>query len=163
MERFKRNPACVGDLPERYLNLFGLWSVSTEGDEEGRSTRRLGIYRGWVDEIAFHLADKCYYCLEFSPVIVHEAPFSYSKSGKNEVNVSFDIQSETWGLAPMERAVLVKKLFEYNKRDNVHITNGQTYGSFVISNYTKQELQEKRRQEALKKLTEEDKKVLGLI
>lgn len=38
----------------------------TEGDCEGKSTRTLGTYKGWLDEIALHLADKTYYSLTFT-------------------------------------------------------------------------------------------------
>ncbi len=47
---------------------YGIWSVTTEGDCEGRTTTNLGIHQGFVDEIAFKLADKCYYYLRFEPV-----------------------------------------------------------------------------------------------
>jgi len=47
---------------------YGYWSVSTQGDVEGLTVRSFGIYLGYVDEIAFHLADKCYYSLSFRKV-----------------------------------------------------------------------------------------------
>jgi hypothetical protein len=47
-------------------NLYGIWVVTTEGDCEGKSTKTLGCYRGFVDEIAFRLADKAYYALTFT-------------------------------------------------------------------------------------------------
>ena len=36
-----------------------IYFVTTEGDEEGRTTRNLGYFQGNVDDIAFQLADKC--------------------------------------------------------------------------------------------------------
>ena len=44
-----------------YDKVYGLWNVTTEGDCEGRSVRNLGTYEGNIDEIAFALADKCFY------------------------------------------------------------------------------------------------------
>jgi hypothetical protein len=38
-----------------------IWSVTTEGDVEGKSTTNLGTFEGRLDEIAFALADKEYY------------------------------------------------------------------------------------------------------
>ena len=76
----------------------------------------------------------------------------------------------------IEKAVLEKPLIQEVKqmliqlkitacirtrKDGLMEVRSNSLGS--IYGRTKQELQEKRRQEALKKLTEEDKKVLGLI
>ena len=33
-----------------YDNPYGIWEVTTEGDCEGRTTRRLGVYSGYIDE-----------------------------------------------------------------------------------------------------------------
>ena len=46
----------------------GWWKVTTEGDCEGRTTSELGKFYGHVAEIAFHLAAKCYYGLDFYPI-----------------------------------------------------------------------------------------------
>ena len=55
-------------IKEPYNNTYGLWQVTTEGDCEGRSVCNLGVYEGNIDEIAFALADKCCYCLNFRAV-----------------------------------------------------------------------------------------------
>jgi len=47
---------------------YGTWEVSTEGDCEGRSIRRLGTFTGYIDEIAFALARQSGYTLEFKRV-----------------------------------------------------------------------------------------------
>lgn len=46
---------------------IGWWKVTTEDDEEGRTTRELGTFHGHVAEIALHLANKCFYSLRFVP------------------------------------------------------------------------------------------------
>jgi hypothetical protein len=61
-------PEVKKPAPVKPASPVGWWSVSTEGDCEGRSTRQLGTHYGHVAEIAFALADKCYYVLEFKPV-----------------------------------------------------------------------------------------------
>lgn len=52
-------------MRQEYSN-YGTFEVTTEGDCEGRSVRHLGTFTGYIDEIAFALADKCYYSLRFS-------------------------------------------------------------------------------------------------
>lgn len=46
--------------------LYGVWEVTTEGDCEGRSTMSLGVFEGWIDEVALSLADKAMYNLFIS-------------------------------------------------------------------------------------------------
>ena len=161
----KTVPTYVSELPEDYQNLYGLWKVTTEGDEEGRTTKSLGIYEGWVDEIALYLSDKCYYSLTFTAYHINKVPVSsnYIKKDKAQVNVKFDIDSKTWDLSAHDRAQLISNLFAANNRVNVKIEEGGTYAGFVVSNYTEAEIQERRRQKALAKLTDEDKLVLGLL
>ena len=50
-----------------YNNAYGLWEVTTEGDCEGKSTRKLGVYEGFIDDIAFALVGSCCYSLRFKP------------------------------------------------------------------------------------------------
>ena len=49
-------------------NPYGTWKVTTEGDVEGRSVRQLGTHTGYIDEIAFGLANSCFYSLDFDRV-----------------------------------------------------------------------------------------------
>ena len=68
---------------------YGLWEVSTEGDCEGRSTRKLGIFRGNYQDIAFALADKCYYVLWFKKL--DETKFNLPKvKTRDSVDILFD-------------------------------------------------------------------------
>ncbi len=53
---------------EGFSSPVGWWTVSTEGDVEGRSTRDLGTHYGHVAEIALFLADKSFYSLHFMPI-----------------------------------------------------------------------------------------------
>lgn len=61
-------PEVKKPAPVKPASPVGWWNVSTEGDCEGRTTTQLGTYYGHVAEIAFALADRCYYVLEFKPV-----------------------------------------------------------------------------------------------
>ena len=73
-------------------SVYGVWEVTTEGDEEGRTVKRLGKYLGYIDEIALHLADKVYYSLSFrkSDGILPEMSYTPKKSS---VDVSLDISN----------------------------------------------------------------------
>lgn len=137
-----------------YKNTYGTWQVTTEGDVEGRSTKPLGFFTGHVDEIALYLADKCYYSLCFKHI---EPVTDFTPTGKS-VNVTFDIDSKTWDLTPKERSEEITVLF---KNRPVKISQGNAYASFTISLEDK-EADEFKRQQALLKLTDEDKKALGL-
>ena len=119
----KTVPTYISELPEDYQNLYGLWKVTTEGDEEGRTTKSLGIYEGWVDEIALYLSDKCYYSLTFTAYHINKVPVSsnYIKKDKAQVNVKFNIDSKTWDLSAHDRAKLISNLFAANNRANVKI------------------------------------------
>ena len=39
-------------LKNGYDEVFGTWEVTTEGDVEGRTTKNLGNFTGYIDEIA---------------------------------------------------------------------------------------------------------------
>lgn len=67
---------------------FGLWHVSTEGDDRGLSLHSLGIYMGFLDEIAFALAGHARYSLGFSYVVAQD----YSKfASQDRAHVSLNI------------------------------------------------------------------------
>lgn len=73
----------------------GWWTVDTEGDCEGRTSTQLGSHYGHVAEIAFSLANRCYYSLSFRPTMVNvPSPLPlprpmYIATGR-KVNVSFN-------------------------------------------------------------------------
>ena len=108
-----------------YKNTYGRWQVTTEGDCEGRSTVDLGIHLGHVDDIAFYLADKALYGLQFKKL---EDIEEYRAIGK-EVHVQFDIESKTWPLTSNELAVQMKEVFIDRP---VGVTESNYYGSFKL-------------------------------
>lgn len=146
-------------LKGKYKNTYGTWSVRTEGDVEGRTMKHLGTFTGHIDEIALHLADKCYYTLVFSATdtVTEFIP------KKTSVNVTLDIDSETWKLGNVERKNEISKLF---KDRPVTIELGQYYTSFILSSNDKNiedKIKETEKQKVLDKLTEKEKEILGLI
>ena len=65
------------------------WRVETEGDVEGRSIVSLGVHYGHIAEIAFMLADKSYYVLDFkvSPLTVFSPRKSDIQATAESVNI----------------------------------------------------------------------------
>lgn len=118
---------CFNQLNINYKNTYGSWEVTTEGDCEGKSVRNLGTFIGYIDEIALHLADKCFYSLCFHKV--PELKDIVYKDKNEEVNVTLDIDSNTWKMNSLDRAKTMKELF---KDRPVEIKNGQYYASFII-------------------------------
>ena len=142
-------------LTPAYSDPYGTWEVTTEGDVEGRSTKHLGTFTGFVDEIALYLADKCYYSLQFRKV----EPIKEFNPTRDSVHVSFDIDSKTWDLPRLERVEVMKEVF---KNRPVTIKEGQYYASFLISGVmTEEDKLEMKRQEVLKKLSKEQRELLG--
>src|SRR6218665_1915533 len=80
-----------------YESPIGWWNVTTEGDCEGRSVTQLGDFYGHVAEIAFHLADKNYYSLQFRAILNRPAGKRITlQATKDKVWISLGIESGTW-------------------------------------------------------------------
>lgn len=143
---------------DRYLNPYGLWKVTTEGDVEGRTIRQLGIHKGYIDEIALALADRCYYSLNFKAVDPTEKNHLFPT--RTKVNVQLDIDSGTWD---MHGKTLVEYAKEIFKDRPVVVDECNYYASFTLLAQNEKEAKEKViREKALKKLSEEERKVLGV-
>ena len=142
-------------LSTDYSNPYGTWIVTTEGDVEGRSVKQLGTFTGFIDEIALYLANKCFYSLNFSKTeMVKEF-----KPTKDEVHVSFDIQSGTWDMNSSQRANVAREIF---KNRPVTIREGQYYASFVISGkMSEEDILAIEREKILSKLSKKERETLG--
>lgn len=148
MSKYKLNlspvlkaPIAAPAKPKFPVSPIGWWNVTTEGDEEGRSTKQLGDYYGHIAEIAFHLADKCFYTLQFreskklwsEPCDEHgdAINFKYYAKSKN-VWISFDIASDTWNLTPERRAVWVDKFLN---AEGITVTGRSEYATYYAGAY----------------------------
>lgn len=143
----------------KYNNPEAFWKVTTEGDCEGRSVRDLGVHFGFIDDIAFALADKCYYSLCFKLV----EPFDVSIPTATKVNISLDIDSGTWDMPAPRRQQFVANLL--TGRD-VAVKEGQYYASVeLIKGKTELERKEYEKEmlkkQALAKLSPEERELLG--
>ena len=107
-------------LPAEYRKADRVWTVTTEGDCEGRSVRKLGIYKGHLTDIAAFLSDKVYYALQFEPIdpiaiqpSINDitSPQGAARPMSNGVDVSLGIQSRTWDFKPELRAQVFDKTY----------------------------------------------------
>lgn len=141
-------------VAESYQNMYGLWEVTTEGDCEGRSMRRLGLWEGFVDDIALHLAPKAVYHLWFSVAKVNRVK---DKPTARSVDVYFDVASNLPG---MDKDCRVREVTKLMQGRNVHVEESNYYGCVKLVNTRSEE--EILRASALSKLTAAERKVLGL-
>lgn len=139
---------------------YGYWKVTTEGDVEGRSTRDLGTFRGHIDEIAFHLGDKCFYSLRFSPIEEKDLIPEFNIN-RVEVNISLDINTGTWDMGSLQRVEYMKEVLK--DRTDVEVEEGNYYSSIKLVSKKIKSRNELLKEQALSKLSNEEKKVLGLL
>jgi hypothetical protein len=146
---------------EKYMNPYGKWSVQTEGDCEGKTTRYLGTFEGYLDDIAFALADKCYYSLEFTKV----EDKKLKRCPVEHVDVNLSIESGTWDM-DMTMADRVKFFKDMLQGRDVKVTDGNFYSSVCLHQNDKEieraVKENDMRKKALSKLTDEEKKLLGI-
>lgn len=138
------------------LSAFGKWSITTEGDVEGRTIRDLGVYEGFIDEIALRLGDEAYYSLRFSPF--KEKPQPPLSEKCTSVSVTLDIDTGTWDMKGPQRVAYFRDLLAGRP---VIVKEGAYYASVVLS-VPSEEAVKIRRERALAKLTAEEKELLGV-
>ncbi len=134
------------NFPKSVDPTYGVWIVSTEADCEGRSAKRLGIYEGHIDEIALHLADKAMYSLFFSR---YEAIISIPGEATG-ANVSVN-------LSEIEKVDIAALNSMFSERP-ISVRPSNYYHSFEIVG----DQDAIKRKIALSKLTEEERKLLGI-
>lgn len=88
----------------------GTWSVTTEGDCEGRTTKDLGIHKGHIVDIALLLGKKQYYSLQFKPA--EEIPYP---EPSDKCRITLAIESGTWNMGHEERMVAVQEFLNKEK------------------------------------------------
>lgn len=144
-------------MNDKYKSSYGMWRVTTEGDCEGRSVKELGVYKGYIDDIAFALADRCCYDLEFTPFEFAEIPVPDKRVDR--VRVALGVDSGTWSMKMPERKAFFETIL--TGRD-VCVGDSGGYASIVL--YRNSEISDdEQRKAVLKKLTDKEKQLLGLI
>ena len=144
----------MGNKKTPYLNPFGEWVVTTEGDVEGRTVSHLGTFMGYIDEIALSLADKCYYSLKFEAI----KPVTSFKPTRKSTVIALDIDSETWDMSSEKRMEFFRKLLQ----DRPVVVQEAVYFASVGISLPDKPAQEFSRKVALSKLTPEERVLLGL-
>ncbi len=147
-------------MTDKVPSSFGRWHVTTEGDVEGRSTNDLGVHDGHIDDIAFRLAGRAGYSLHFSAA--EELP---EPSSAKEVTISFGSGfRNVSSLSTLERGNFAYDLF---KGRPVRVKDSSFYGSVTLVRGKSDaeadaEIKEVLKRQALSKLSEAEKKALGL-
>lgn len=140
------------NIPSRY----GYWQVSTEGDEEGKSIRNLGVFHGNIDEIAFALVDKAYYSLNFRLIDPENIPVP--KEYKTKIDIYLDLKDVPYGDSNARVSIMREMLAGTNI--SVEKSNN-TYGGVTL--YRPEDpdrIKEAKITTVLNKLTDEEKELL---
>lgn len=143
-------------------NAYGLWKVTTEGDEEGRTTKDLGIYEGYLEDIAFKLSDSVYYTLRFMRIDLCNVPGS-DVAPRDEVHVNLPIVSDTWNMKSSDRVSFFTGLLKPDSR--VSVVQSKYHASVKLVRGRNPAEREQMRKEsvissALAKLSPEEKTAL---
>lgn len=143
-----------------YDTAWGIWRVTTEGDCEGRTTKELGVWEGYIDEIALHLADRVMYGLCFD-VAESKSSSSLPPAGK-EVNISFGINSGTWNMSREERLAVFDNIIARSNRP-VRVEESNYFACVTIQTdaRTVQQRKADARAAVLARMTEEERELLG--
>lgn len=126
----KENPP-IHSPKNNYNSPLGWWKVTTDGDEEGRTTTHLGVFYGHMAEIALSLRSKCFYDLTFCAITAPKPRTrpTYSFEPGAAVHVKLDVESGTWGMDAESRARLAAKFLDCPE---VEVLKSNYYAAFVI-------------------------------
>ena len=141
---------------QSWMNPVGIWEVSTEADCEGRSTRRIGIFKGHYADIALALADQCCYTLWFRRI--DESKMVLPKiQTRDEVDIAFD---DSIGIESSTMRIALSPILE---KDNIVVRCGHYNGHINVSRAETEEMKRTKAMEKLKGvLTPEEMQMLGL-
>jgi len=135
-----KNTNLIHESVTKYLNPFGVWKVSTEGDEEGRTTKELGVYVGYLDFIAYFLYGEALYKLKFKKLkdtpLVQPLERRVNITGLVEVHVQLDIESDTWGSLDYEkesRLLFFKSMLQSRRHVKVEPSNYYSCVKLIIN------------------------------
>jgi hypothetical protein len=117
-----------------YNNPIGVWHVTTEGDVEGYTTKDLGVWYGHVCNIAFHLAHKSSYKLEFTPVssMNYSTVSGVTVSKNKNVDISMNIDSNTWNLTPKNRVKWFENFLNLDNSSNIEVKESNYYAAVSL-------------------------------
>lgn len=105
----------------------GMWRVTTQGDEEGRTTRQLGTHMGHIVDIAHRLSGESNYNLSFEPLTTIKE--IVLRTPRESVAVQIGIDSGTWDMTSEARQAYFRAMV---KDSNVKILPSNYYGCVVF-------------------------------
>lgn len=145
---------------KQIIPAYGIWTVTTEGDCEGRSTTNLGTFEGFIDEIAFALAGQAMYGLRFDLA----KDLNVVSKPRTRVNISLDIDTGTWDMQGPARIEFFKRMLAGR---NVSVVESNYFASvMLVDGSSPEEILRKerdlKRKQALAKLTQEEQDLLGI-
>ena len=115
-----------------YQDTFGTWKVTTSANVEGSKSKDLGIFTGFVDEIALHLANKRFYTLDFEKLDLDvNAVCTPLFPTNTETHVTYHIESETWDTIKTPEGLL--EVQESFKGRPVEVSASCYYAGFKIT------------------------------
>lgn len=139
------------NIPSRY----GYWQVSTEGDEEGKSIRNLGVFHGNIDEIAFALADRVMWSLDFKQINPDDIPAP--KNYKTRINICLDLKDVPYS----DYEKRIKIMQQMLSGTNISVEKGNAFGNVaIIRPEDPDRIKEHKIEKVLNKLTDEEKELL---
>lgn len=136
-----------------YLNPYGIWEVTTEADCEGWGVHKIGIYEGYLDEIALHLADKVYYSLTLKKIVPEKIEKFTPKAKSIYVSFAYDSNFTAKNIV-----INASKMLR-NRPCQVKNGNRCSCVKICTDQYNEEDI---KRQKALDKLSPEERKILGL-
>lgn len=108
---------------------IGEWHVTTEGDEEGRSTKDLGTHYGHVVDIALRLAGHAFYSLRFAP----PAPAKHIENRPSHVaHIALGIDTGTWDYDGHTRAKALNAFLHKQLADAPFAVEESNYYASVL-------------------------------
>lgn len=128
---------------------FGTFIVTTD-HWNGIGYEHLGTFTGYIDEIAFYLADKCRGALAFKPVYAEDLT-GVKPTRDDTVTIVLDDEKRDW-----------KTINDVFESRNVEVEVEKDYPLGCKCTITRKKTKEERIQAALNKLTDEEKELLGL-
>lgn len=143
------------------MKIYGKWEVHNHSDDRSWF---MGVFEGFIDEIALHLADRCSRSLEFK--IADDLPGRTPTGTRVLVMIPSEIKQKFYRAntdheTSTKQAIdEVQKAFENRP---VVISSSPVYGCFQIEPENKSQVRKEIvRQKALAKLTEEERTALGI-
>ncbi|UXQ89020.1 hypothetical protein Thu_177 [Bacillus phage Thurquoise] len=108
----------------------GVWKVTTEGDCEGRSTRKLGTYEGHILDIVRQLAGQAYYQLAFERAKTATVATKLYKGSKR--SVQFHVTGDREKLPSGDSNAQFRAL-EQHTRDGESLKEGNYYNAVELT------------------------------